>query len=163
STDGTLLASADVDESASGGGQEPIRIWDVAARKVVRTLRSQDHQSYSISFSPGGTLLVSADRDGTIGLWHRFDGRGLPRWEADTRRAMAAAFSPDGKTIASGGAWGSDVRLWETATGREIRPLGGHHGMVESVAFLPGSTALVSHGRDQQVLRWDLATGEERV
>jgi WD40 repeat protein len=108
-------------------------------------------------------LLVSADRDGTIGLWDAATGREVRHWKANPLWTLTAAFSPDGKTIASGGAWQSDIRLWETATGREVRPLGGHHGMIDSVAFLPGSHALVTHGRDMQVLRWDLATGEERV
>jgi WD40 repeat protein len=85
------------------------------------------------------------------------------RWKANALRPRTVAFSPDGKTIASGGVWESDVRLWETATGREVHPSGGHHGIVEWVKFLPGGTGLVSSGRVKQVLRWDLASGDEGV
>ncbi len=48
----------------------------------------------------------------------------------------SVAFSPDGRSVLTG----SDdktARLWETATGRQIRPLRGHTGWVAAVAFSP--------------------------
>jgi WD40 repeat protein len=35
-------------------------------------------------------------------------------------RVDAIAFSPDGKTLASG-SWDHSVKLWDVATGKEIR------------------------------------------
>ena len=62
----------------------------------------------------------------------------LGHWTA----VNSVAYSPDGKTALSG----SDdhtARVWDLATGREIRKLEGHSGSVESVSFSPdGKTAL---------------------
>jgi len=46
----------------------------------------------------------------------------------------AIAFSPDGKTAASGSN-DNTVKLWNVVTGKEIGTLKGHDGEVHSVAF----------------------------
>src|SRR5208282_5306230 len=48
----------------------------------------------------------------------------------------SVAFSPDGKTALSGSG-DHTARLWDLATGREIRKFEGHSGEVSSVAFSP--------------------------
>ncbi|WP_322779093.1 TIR domain-containing protein, partial [Frankia sp. Cas4] len=72
----------------------------------------------------------------------------------------SVGFSPDDTMIASGGGDGS-VRLWETATGRELRTLTGHTGGVRSVGFSPDGTMIASGGGDGSVRLWDTATGRE--
>ncbi|UPU34662.1 caspase family protein [Geomonas paludis] len=77
-----------------------------------------------------------------------------------SKYVAAVAFSPDGRTMASG----SDdmsVKLWEVASGRELRTLVGHKEAVKSVAFSPDGKTLVSGSVDKTVKLWDVATGRE--
>jgi WD40 repeat protein len=70
------------------------------------------------------------------------------------------AFSPDGKTLASG----SDdktVKLWDVATGKEKATLRGHTDEVWYVAFLPERKTVVSGSLDGTVRLWDVTTGKQ--
>ena len=72
----------------------------------------------------------------------------------------SVAFSPDGRTLASG-SWDNTIKLWEVATGREARSLAGHTGDACSVAFSPDGRTLASGSSDNTIKLWDVATGRE--
>src|SRR5262249_23771994 len=74
-------------------------------------------------------------------------------------RCSSVAFSPDGEILASAGA-DKAVRLWEAATGKEIRSLA-HPHQVEVVAFSTDGKVLASGCHDNTVRIWEAATGKE--
>jgi hypothetical protein len=53
------------------------------------------------------------------------------------------------------------VKVWDSATGKELLALKGHAGTVWAVAFSPDGLRLASAGLDQTVKIWDSATGRE--
>ena len=70
------------------------------------------------------------------------------------------AFSPDGQRLASASA-DQTVKIWDSATGKELFALKGHAGRSASVAFSPDGQRLASASSDQTVRIWDSATGKE--
>jgi WD40 repeat protein/thioredoxin-related protein len=70
------------------------------------------------------------------------------------------AVSPNGRLILSSG-YDETVRLWDTETGREVRQLQGHKGMVHKVAFGDAGRRAVTAGADGTVRVWDTETGQQ--
>jgi WD40 repeat protein len=79
------------------------------------------------------------------------------------------AFSPDGKTLASGGGHEtskekqSEVVIWNLAAGKPQASYQGHSAPVVALAFSPDGRTLATGSCDRTVKLWDTATGEERA
>ena len=104
--------------------------------------------------------------DGTVRLWNVADPAhprplGQPLTIGSGSAVSAVAFSPDGRTLASGNADGT-VRLWNVADPAHPRPLGqpltsGSGNVVYSVAFSPDGRTLASGNGDGTVRLWNVA------
>ncbi|MGI8896811.1 MAG: caspase family protein [Pyrinomonadaceae bacterium] len=79
--------------------------------------------------------------------------------------ATRLVFSPDGRLLATTSYRSSSVKLWETATGRELRNLssGTHSGMGMSpfIAFSRDSRLVAAAAGDNSIKIWDVVSGRE--
>jgi DNA-binding beta-propeller fold protein YncE len=73
---------------------------------------------------------------------------------------LSVAVTPDGKYVVSGSE-DKTVRVWELATGKEVRRFMGHRSGVNRVAVTPDGQYVVSGSHDETVRLWELATGKE--
>ncbi len=72
----------------------------------------------------------------------------------------SVCFSPDGRFVLTGSN-DTTARLWETATGKEIRRFEGHAYGVNSVCFSPDSRYVLTGSSDHTARLWNTATGKE--
>ena len=71
----------------------------------------------------------------------------------------AASFSPDGRYIVTG-SYDDTAKVWDAATGRELRTLEGHGGSVTAASFSADSRSVVTGSADKTARVWDVATGK---
>ena len=154
----TIAFSPDGSLLASGGNNNKIILWDTENKTELTTFRGHTKSVMSVVFSPDGQLLASASHDGYVRLWSVSSRRSLPSlFHGGWVRAIA--FSPDSKTIVSGGGdqIGS-IALWDVTNSRRIKEFSGHRDIVESIGFSPDGQMLVSTSRDRTVKLWDVGS-----
>jgi RNA polymerase sigma factor (sigma-70 family) len=158
--EGVALAfSPDGKYLATASNNDTIRIWEVDTGKEIRRWNGAGGTVLSVGYSPNGKSLVSIGRDNTVRLWEVATGKERQRWFAiylDPGAHVSAAFSPDGRLLASGA--GHKVLLWDTDTGKEH--IAGHEAGVSLVGFLPDSKTVVSAGEDFTLRFWEVSGGK---
>jgi WD40 repeat protein/serine/threonine protein kinase len=90
-------------------------------------------------------------------IWH---GPPVPLLIGHEAWVSSVAVTPDGQYVVSGSG-DNKVRLWDLATGKEVRRFTGHESTVRTVAVTPDGQYVVSGSWDKTVRLWELATGKE--
>lgn len=154
SADGQYLASASFDRT--------IRLWDLQTGEArIRVRRNKGElSSKGLAFSPDSKLLIYGDA-ATVVKWDLAADQTTDLL-GHTRDVTSAAFSPDGKRLATSSIDHS-VRLWDPSTALELVTCLGHSDMVHQVVFSPDGGRLASVSEDTTIRVWLSETGEEAL
>jgi serine/threonine-protein kinase len=142
----------------SGDQQGTVCLWEMEGSPRNRASWSRHrHVIECLAVSLDGNVAISGDRGGKLWLWDVTKREPLRELIGHQGAINAVALSANGGVAASAGD-DSTVRLWETATGKELlpQPLA---GSVQCLAFSRDGKRLATGGKDKMVRLLDLATG----
>ena len=150
STDGKFFAVATKDAR--------LMIWDVAERKIIRRMQTENVATHSVFFSPDSKLLITANEDGAARIWNTSSGLLKQTLRGHQLKVTQAVFSPNGKSVATVSA-DRLLKIWDAETGKLLHSLGRSPYDLESVQFSPDGKRIVSLGGYFAIL-WNVESGE---
>jgi WD40 repeat protein len=145
--DGRLLAAG------SGGW---VKVWELPAGKE----KPHAYRGTLAALSPDGRLLAVCPAEGTLELHEVATGKEQATLALGKGKA-AAAFSPDGRTLAGWTDASGAVTLWDAAAGHERHRIEAHGWYVHDAVFSPDGKTLATAGHDGVVKLWDVKTARQ--
>lgn len=157
-----LTYSPDGDRILSVGSNEGlVRIWDAITGEQLVELEEPIDRMGSAAFSPDGRFILTSDAGEyeTTRVWDAQTGK-LSLEVVSDSWAGDAFYDTSGQVIVTVGP-DRRIRMWDTASGGEIRDFGG------GVWFRPREAAMSSDSQimvvleDDKLSLWNVQTGEE--
>jgi WD40 repeat protein/serine/threonine protein kinase len=154
--------------TAIGWSDGSVRIEDYRHHTMAKSWKPHDSAIHAIAFSPDGNRILTGESaeildEHSIAVWSCTDLndiRPLYYIQGDQRGLHSAAFSPNGRILATGTIFGR-IMLWDAEDGAFLRELVGHKQAVGGLAFSPDGRTLASSNDDQTVKLWHVTTGRE--
>jgi len=135
-----------------------VRVWNVATASSARSYELGGTIN-DAELSSDGKFVVAASSNWTAAIFGIAADRELIL-KGHTDDVVAAAFSPDGKRVATA-SQDATARIWDARTGASSEPLIGHTAGLTALAFNKDGSRLATTGTDTDVRIWNGRTGAE--
>jgi WD40 repeat protein len=147
---------------AAGLENGAVRTWDLRTGKPVAGRRLAGSPVESVQFSRDGHYVLGAGQAG-VAVWSTSGNREPLAVFDRMGGASAAAFSPNGKLVATGD-FDGDVRLWRATTGAPVDTLEppGRPAPVRAVSFSSDGSRLAAASGSRATV-WTLPKGRARI
>lgn len=143
--------------TASGFDDGMIKVWDMKAKRIVRTLDGEDWAA----LSPDGRFIASGNVGGPIKIWQ------VAGWELvkTLQGSGPIMFTTDGKHLvgeALPDKMGGEGRLmrWEVEGWKPTAALEGHSASFTTMARAAGGRFMATGGYDESIKVWDVTLGQ---
>ncbi|HEY2953292.1 MAG TPA: c-type cytochrome domain-containing protein, partial [Verrucomicrobiae bacterium] len=166
----TLAFSPDNLTLATAGEDQMVHTWSAENGTAFETWKGHKGAVTSLAFTRDGTL-VSGALDGSAIVWDLTPAWTLERvigtGEAASQlvdRVNALRFTPDGKTLATGGGEptrGGEIKLWQVSDGKLVKEFKNvHSDAVFALDFTPDGKYLASGAADKFARVVEVASGK---
>jgi WD40 repeat protein len=165
----------------SSNSDKAVRVWDLSKPGEFQTLARLGKVPIFLAFQPDSDRLVTAAGEfvgapSEIRLWESNSGKEILSFKPHPLGILSLCLSPDGKQLATAGVNSinekgvidqTEIKLWDTATGKELLS-GPTHTHLYTIAFRNGGLYFLKqtfdreHGARCDVVFWDPGTGVVR-
>lgn len=140
------------------GGNSNLEFYDAATGALISDV-AIDQTPQSIAYSADGERIVF--NYGTRGIGYLDVSAGASQHiSASLESSVPAVITPDGQRMAAASSSGNNVLLW-TIGDDEPAVLAGHTDRIQDLTISPDGALLLSASRDDTVIVWDVASGEQ--
>jgi WD40 repeat protein len=151
----TLAISPDGKVLVAGSSSGSLYVWEIASRRLVRSLRADSGSVCSVAFSPKGDLLALGTREGSIHIWNTASFERVKSYKVHDRMVDDIKFSPDGKAVASSSSdYTAALCNLNTPKAESLR-FKGHENVINGVVVSPDGMRLYTGSADASIRVWN--------
>src|SRR5688500_336330 len=138
---------------AAVGSDGLVYVWEFPSGELLATLEGHTGEILTVAYNPDGTSILTGGVDHTLRLWDSTSLIKIRVYEVYTGAIIKVAFKIDGSRFVSSSGDATlttdtfdevdrTIRIWDTATGEQLRVIEPQSGFIRAVAYAPDGSSV---------------------